>query len=62
MSLLFWFRLLAAGVVGLVGLFVAAGAGRGTPYGLGLLGFAAAVVYGFALLKRYFDQQDTQRG
>jgi hypothetical protein len=48
-------------LVGLVGLFVAADAGEGTPYGLGLLVFVAAVIYAFALVKWHFDRLDAER-
>jgi hypothetical protein len=44
MSLKQWLTLLIACMVGLVGLFVAADAGEGTLYGLGLLVFVGEVV------------------
>jgi 1,4-dihydroxy-2-naphthoate octaprenyltransferase len=61
MSLAQWLRLMMACLVGLVGLFLAADAGEGTLYAIGLLGFAAAVVYVFALVKRHFDRLDAGR-
>ncbi len=61
MSLRQWLLLLTACLAGLAGLFLAANAREGTAYGIGLLGFVAAVVYGFALVKRHFDQLDAER-
>jgi len=61
MSLKQWLILLIVCLVGLVGLFVAADAGDGTPYGLGLLVFVAAVIYAFALVKWHFDRLDAER-
>ena len=53
-----WFFLFVTCGVALVGLFIAAGAGQGTMYGLGLLLFAAAIVYAFRQVKQYFDRVD----
>ena len=61
MSLTQWVMLLITCLLGIVGLFLAAGAGSGMFYGIGLLLFAAAVVYAFALVKQYFDRLDAQR-
>jgi hypothetical protein len=58
MSLMQCVLLLITCLVGVVGLFVAADAGSGTFYGVGLLVFAAAVVYAFILVKQYFDHFD----
>ena len=56
-----WLLLLAACVVGLIGLFSASDAQQGVQYVFGLIGFAAAVVYALALIKYHFDQQDAAR-
>lgn len=56
-----WLLLLGACLVGLGGLFVAAGAGEGAMYGIGLLVFVAAVLCAFALVKCYFDHLDAER-
>ncbi len=56
-----WMLLLIACLVAILGLFLAADAGSGTLYGIGLLGFVAAVVCAFALVKRYFDRLDAER-
>jgi len=61
MSLRQWLLLLVTCLVGIVGLFLAANTGGGTLYGIGLLGFAASVVYGFALVKQHFDRLDAER-
>jgi hypothetical protein len=61
MPLTQWLLLLMACLVGILGLFLAADAGEGTLYGIGLLVFAAAVVYAFALVKRHFDRLDVER-
>ena len=61
MALTQWLQLLIACPVGIFGLFLAAGAGSGTFYGIGLLVFVAAVVYAFAFVKWYFDRLDAQR-
>ena len=61
MPLTQWLLLLMACLVGILGLFLAADAGEGTLYGIGLLVFAAAVVYAFALVKRHFDRLDAER-
>jgi hypothetical protein len=61
MSLRQWLLLLVTCLVAIAGLFLAANAGEGTSYGIGLLAFAAAVVYGFALVKQYFDRLDAER-
>jgi len=61
MSLRQWLLLLAACAVGLLGLFSASDAQEGARYAFGLIGFIAAVVYAFALIKHYFDQQDAAR-
>jgi hypothetical protein len=61
MSLTQWVMLLITCLIGIFGLFLAAGTGSGTFYGIGLLLFAAAVVYAFALVKQYFDRLDAQR-
>jgi hypothetical protein len=61
MSLIQWISLLIACLAGILGLFVASGAGGGTLYGFGLLGFVVAIIYAFALVKRYFDQMDAGR-
>jgi len=53
--------LLLTCLVGILGLFLAADAGEGTLYGIGLLMFAAAVVHAFALVKRHFDRLDGER-
>jgi hypothetical protein len=56
-----WFILLVTCVVGIVGLFVAAGSEQGTMYAFGLLLFAAAVVCAFRQVKVYFDRLDQAR-
>jgi len=61
MSLRQWVLLLIACLVGILGLFLAAGAGSGMFYGIGLLVFAAAIVYAFVLVKQYFDRLDARR-
>jgi hypothetical protein len=61
MTLTQWLLLLIACLAAILGLFLAANSGGGMLYGLGLLGFVAAVVYAFALVKRYFDQIDAGR-
>jgi len=61
MSLDQWFVLALTCVAAVVGLLVAAGGGTGTSYGLGLVLFAAAVVYAFYLVKRHFDRIDQMR-
>jgi len=61
MSLTQWLLLLLTCLVGILGLFLAADAGEGTLYGIGLLMFAAAVVHAFALVKRHFDRLDGER-
>jgi len=61
MPLTQWLLLLMACLLGILGLFLAADAGEGTLYGIGLLVFAAAVVYAFALVKRHFDRLDAER-
>jgi hypothetical protein len=61
MPLTQWLLLLLTSLVGIIGLFIASGAGGGTAYGIGLLVFAAAVVYAFFLLKRHFDCIDAER-
>ena len=61
MSLMQWVVLLITCLVGIFGLFLAADAGSGTLYGIGLLVFVAAVVYAFVLVKQYFDRLDAAR-
>jgi hypothetical protein len=61
MSLRQWLLLLITCLVAIFGLFLAANASEATFYGIGLLGFAAAVVYGFVLVKQHFDRLDAER-
>ncbi len=61
MPLTQWLLLLMSCLVGIAGLFLAADAGEGTLYAVGLLLFAAAVVCAFALVKRHFDRLDAER-
>ena len=61
MSLKQWLVLLLTCLVGVDALFVAAEVGSGAVYGIGLLVFAAAVVYAFVHVKRHFDRLDAER-
>ena len=61
MPLTQWLQLLISCLAGIFGLFMAAGAGEGTLYAIGILVFAASVVCGFALVKRHFDRLDAGR-
>ncbi|HUZ65903.1 MAG TPA: hypothetical protein VMU82_19535 [Acetobacteraceae bacterium] len=58
MKLSHWVLLVLVSAIGIIGLFVAAGGGGPTTYRLGLLVFAAAVIYDFRLIKRVFDRID----
>jgi hypothetical protein len=53
-----WLSLVAAFFVGIYGLFLAAGSPFGYGYPVGLLLFAAAIVYAFWLIKRVFDEAE----
>ncbi len=48
----------AAGVMGIVGLFVAQRSGHGVPYYGGLVFFVFAVLFVFLLIKHVFDRQE----
>lgn len=56
-----WVVLLLTIAAAIVGLFLAASGETGVMYALGLLLFAAAVVYAFVLIKRHFDRVDQAR-
>jgi 1,4-dihydroxy-2-naphthoate octaprenyltransferase len=61
MSLRQWLLLLLTCLVGVDALFVAAEVGSAAVYGIGLLVFAAAVVYAFVQVKWRFDRLDAER-
>jgi hypothetical protein len=48
-------------VIGIAGLFLAAVQEGGAASTIGLVIFVAAVVYGFAFIKRHFDRVDAGR-
>ncbi len=50
-----WFAAIVGGVIGIVGLFLAAGAQDGTMYYVGLLIFLFACVFEFSLIARQTD-------
>jgi hypothetical protein len=52
----------AAGVMGIVGLFVAERAGHGVPYYGGLVFFVFAILFIFLLLKHSFDREEGIKG
>lgn len=60
MSLREWLMLLLAILVGLGGLFYASAPDAGAAYGIGLVVFGVAVIYGFMVVKRHFDEADAQ--
>jgi hypothetical protein len=53
--------MVAAGLVGLLGLTAASSAVDDAMYLFGLIMFGFALVVSFCLLKRHFDQVDAQR-
>jgi hypothetical protein len=53
--------MVAAGLVGLLGLTAASSAVDDAMYLFGLIMFGFALVVNFCLLKRHFDQVDAQR-
>lgn len=52
----------AAGIMGIVGLFVAERAGHGVPYYGGLVFFVFAILFIFLLLKHSFDRKEGIEG
>jgi len=52
----------AAGVMGIVGLFVAERSGHGVPYYGGLVFFVFAILYVFLLIKHSYDRQEGIKG
>ncbi|MDJ0895911.1 MAG: hypothetical protein QNJ92_12280 [Alphaproteobacteria bacterium] len=50
-----WFAAIGVGVIGVIGLFLAAGAHDGTMYYVGLLIFLFACVFEFSLIARQTD-------
>ncbi len=54
-------RLILVTLVGLGGLFYAAIPDGGSSYGIGLVVFGAALIYGFVLVKQHFDRIDSER-
>ena len=57
-----WVMGVFVGVLGLVGLFMAAGARDGAVYGFGLGVFLFAVLFVFLLIKRGFDAVTASKG
>lgn len=51
-----WLMLLLAILAGIGALFLAASAGQGSAYAIGLVVFIAAVGYALYLIKRHFDR------
>lgn len=49
------------GLLALAGLALAAGAGHGMMHGIGMLLFAAGVLFVFWLMKRAFDREEMRR-
>ena len=52
----------AAGVMGIVGLFVAERSGHGVPYYGGLVFFVFAILFVFLLIKHAYDRQEGIKG
>lgn len=52
----------AAGIMGIVGLFVAERAGHGVPYYGGLVFFVFAVLFVFLLIKHAYDREEGIKG
>lgn len=61
MTLREWLLLLITFLIGLGALFYASGPRAGAAYGIGLVVFGVAVIYGFALVKQHFDRVDAER-
>jgi len=57
-----WIMSGVAGILGLVGLFLAAGADDGGIYLFGLLLFAFAILFIFSRIKGAFDAAEAQAG
>lgn len=53
-----WIVGVLSALIAFVGLLLASGAHDASMYAMGLVIFAAAVVFDFWLIKRYFDQQE----
>lgn len=49
---------IVAGLIGLIGLYLASHAHQGAMYAAGLIIFAAAMLFDFFLIKRWFDTQE----
>jgi hypothetical protein len=62
MSLREWLTLIATAAAAIIGLLLAASGDEGTTYTIGLGLIVAAVIYAFAVVKRYFDRVDRARG